>query len=113
MLILQDIAYTHPGKELLFSGLNLAVNRHEKVALIGNNGAGKSTLLNIMAGLLRPSAGSIRTEQPPYYVPQHFGQYNDQTIAQALRIDAKLNALTAILAGDVSEANMTVLDDDW
>lgn len=53
-----------------------------------------------MIYLLQPNG------QPPehlYYVPQHFGQYDDRTIAQALRIDGKLKALHAILNGDVSE----------
>jgi len=50
MLILQGVSYIHPDKDLLFSDLNLAINRQDKIALIGNNGAGKSTLLKILAG---------------------------------------------------------------
>jgi len=33
----------------------------EKIALIGNNGAGQSTLLQVIAGLLRPTSGSVTT----------------------------------------------------
>jgi ATPase subunit of ABC transporter with duplicated ATPase domains len=51
MLILQDIAYIHPNKDVLFSHIHLAVNRGDKAALIGNNGAGKTTLLQIIADL--------------------------------------------------------------
>jgi ABC-2 type transport system ATP-binding protein len=38
-------------------GLDLTVHQGEFFGLLGPNGAGKSTLINILAGLLRPSAG--------------------------------------------------------
>ena len=113
MLILQNISYTHPNKDLLFSDINLTVNNHEKTALIGNNGAGKSTLLKIIAKELQPSNGQISVEIEPYFVPQIFGQFNHLTIAEALKIDKKLNALKEILNGNTSEENFNLLNDDW
>lgn len=113
MLFLQNLAYTHPNKDLLFDNINLTINRQDKIALIGNNGAGKSTLLKIMAGVLQPSGGVIHADVIPYYVPQLFGQFNDITIARALQIEDKLKALQEILDGNVSEENLTLLDDDW
>ena len=41
-------------------GLDLAVRTGEFYALLGPNGAGKTTTLRMIAGLLRPDAGSIR-----------------------------------------------------
>ncbi|MBS1687622.1 MAG: ABC-F family ATP-binding cassette domain-containing protein, partial [Bacteroidetes bacterium] len=113
MLILQNIRYAHPDKELLFDDISLTINKYEKIALIGNNGAGKSTLLAILAGVLQTTSGTVKASTQPYYVPQIFGQFNEYTVAQALRVVDKLAALHAILEGDVSEANMLVLDDDW
>lgn len=113
MLILQDITYTHPDRELLFSGLNLIVNKQDKIALIGNNGSGKSTLLKILAGKLRPSGGTVRTSSSPYYVPQLFGQYNDHSIAAALGVEEKLQALWEVLGGRATDRNLEVLDDNW
>jgi ATPase subunit of ABC transporter with duplicated ATPase domains len=112
-LQIYDFSYTHPNKDLLFSDINLTVNNHEKTALIGNNGVGKSTLLKIIAGELQPSNGQISVETQPYYVPQIFGQFNHLTIAQALRIEDKLNALKEILNGNTSEENFNLLNDDW
>lgn len=113
MLIIQNISYKHPNKDLLFGNIDLKINKQDKIALIGNNGMGKSTLLKIMAGILQPSGGSVNTDTQPYYIPQHFGQFNHCTIAQALQIDDKLNALQAILAGEVTETNLALLNDDW
>lgn len=113
MLILQSISYTHPNRDLLFDELNLIINRQNKIALIGNNGAGKSTLLKILSGNLYPSEGLVKAEPSPYYVPQLFGQFNDYTIARALQIDDKLNALKDILDGNVTDENLTLLNDDW
>ncbi len=113
MLILQNLSYIHPNKEVLFSNINLTINRNDKVALIGNNGVGKSTLLKVIAKELEPAGGQLQAEAAPYYVPQLFGQYNHLTLAQALRIEGKLKALKEILDGQVTEDNLSVLDDDW
>ena len=113
MLILQNISYNHPNKNLLFENINLTVNHHEKIALIGNNGSGKSTLLKLIAKELQPLSGELFLETEPYFVPQIFGQYNHLTIGQALKVENKLNVLQEILNGNVSEENYTTLNDDW
>jgi ATPase subunit of ABC transporter with duplicated ATPase domains len=113
MLILQEVTYIHPNRDLLFANINLIINKQEKIALIGNNGVGKSTLLKILAGNLHPTSGFVKAGSKPYYVPQIFGQYNDYSIAQALQVEDKLNALKEILDGNVTDENMTLLDDDW
>lgn len=113
MLYLQEVSYRHPDKELLFSDISFAVNKYEKLALVGNNGAGKSTLLNIMAGRLSPSAGVVRTDDIPYYVPQHYGQYDGYSISRALGVDKKIDALHRIMAGSINEHDYTILNEDW
>lgn len=113
MLTLQNISYIHPNKDLLFDGINLTINNRDKTALIGNNGTGKSTLLKIVAYELQPTAGRVEIESSPYYIPQVFGQFNHLSIAQALGIESKLNALKQILADNATEDNFAILNDDW
>lgn len=97
MLLLSHIVYIHPNKDFLFDHIDLAVQRHDKIALIGNNGTGKSTLLKIIAGELQPSSGQFKSGAIPYYVPQVFVQFNELSVAQALRIDAKLKHSEMVL----------------
>lgn len=113
MLNLQNISYTHPNKDLLFSDVSLTVNNHDKIALIGNNGTGKSSLLKIITQELQPSNGQINVEAEPYFVPQIFDQYNHLSIAQVFQIEDKLNALKEILNGNTSEDSFNLLNDDW
>lgn len=48
------------GAACILSGVDLSVAAGERHALIGPNGAGKSTLFNVVGGVLRPDAGTIR-----------------------------------------------------
>ncbi len=113
MVILQNVDYAHPHREILFSNLNFSLLAQGKVALTGDNGTGKSTLLKIVAGDLIPSKGSVSTGARPYYVPQLSGQFKDGSIAQALQVSDKLRALEKILAGDTTTANLNLIGDDW
>jgi lipoprotein-releasing system ATP-binding protein len=45
---------------VVFSNVDLEVERGEMLALVGESGAGKSTLLHLLGGLDRPSTGAIR-----------------------------------------------------
>ncbi len=48
------------GKTEIIRGVNLAVQKGERVAVIGPNGAGKSTLFNLISGRFEPTSGSIK-----------------------------------------------------
>lgn len=113
MITLQNLAYSHANKAVLFTDINLSIGTHEKIALIGNNGAGKSTLLKLIAGELQPSSGNIFIDGKPYVVPQTYGQYNNLTVSQALGVSEKLYALQQILSGQTDETYFEQLNDDW
>jgi phosphonate transport system ATP-binding protein len=49
----------HWGEQAVLKGIHLRFGAGERIALIGPSGAGKSTLIRLIAGALRPTAGSI------------------------------------------------------
>lgn len=60
--------------------LSLTLRTGETIALVGANGSGKTTLLKVLAGLIRPSAGTIRYtgdggRQKIGYLPDHVSMY--------------------------------------
>ena len=48
-------------ENIVFEGLNFTVERNQKIGLIGYNGAGKSTLLKLLATVIKPSSGNIKS----------------------------------------------------
>jgi ATP-binding cassette subfamily F protein 3 len=61
------------GDNVVYAGVDFAVERGERVALVGPNGAGKSTLLRMLAGVLPFDAGErqLGTQVAVHYYAQH------------------------------------------
>jgi putative ABC transport system ATP-binding protein len=53
---------TVQGPQILFSGLDLSIQKNEFVTMVGNNGAGKSSLFKMIVGDMIPDAGDILLE---------------------------------------------------
>jgi putative ABC transport system ATP-binding protein len=64
VLELNEVSKTYPGEPPVESvrGISLTVERGEMLAVRGSSGSGKSTLLHLMAGLDRPTSGSVRLD---------------------------------------------------
>jgi lipopolysaccharide transport system ATP-binding protein len=77
-------------------GVDFEVRRGEAVGIIGNNGSGKSTMLQIIAGILQPSSGQVRTsarisallELGAGFNPEFTGRENIGLNASLLGLDA-------------------------
>jgi ATP-binding cassette subfamily F protein 3 len=80
VLEMEDVRYAHDNSdETLLDGLDLIVERGERVALLGPNGTGKSTILRLATGELSPQRGSVRLGHNvvPAYQDQQFARLDD------------------------------------
>jgi ATPase subunit of ABC transporter with duplicated ATPase domains len=66
------------GENAVLHGVDLAVNRGDRLAIMGPNGIGKSTLLKIVAGRLEADAGTVEwgyETQPGYFAQDQREQF--------------------------------------
>jgi ABC-type branched-subunit amino acid transport system ATPase component len=101
VLRVQDIDFSYGHLQVLF-GISMDVYRGEALALVGTNGAGKSTLLRVIAGLEKPTAGSVtfdsrditgaRAERLPsdglVLIPGGRAIFTDMTVAENLEMQS-------------------------
>ena len=78
-------AYSGRKEDMLYSGVDLAVDMDSRIALVGPNGAGKSTLLKLMVGEIEATEGSIKR-----HLDLKFGRYHQHVTAE---LDEELTPL--------------------
>jgi ATPase subunit of ABC transporter with duplicated ATPase domains len=70
------------GDNQVLHGVDLTVNRGDRLAIIGPNGIGKSTLLKIAMGHLEADSGEVEwgyETHPGYFAQDHLGQFDNPT----------------------------------
>ena len=72
------------AEKRVFTGVELLLNRGDKVAVVGVNGAGKSTFLKIVAGEIESDAGEINLGSNVKM--SYFGQHQAQELAPSLSV---------------------------
>lgn len=81
-----DVSFAYAGKPVI-SSFSAAIQRGDKVGIVGPNGCGKTTLLKLLLGELAPQKGSIRqgTKLEILYMDQLRDQLElDKTVAENL-----------------------------
>jgi ATPase subunit of ABC transporter with duplicated ATPase domains len=76
------------GGPSVFEDITFAVERGERLMIMGLNGAGKTSLLRILAGQADPVAGAWRTGfnvVPGYYAQEHEGIHSGTTVLAHMR----------------------------
>lgn len=70
--------------------VSFAASAGEMVAVVGPNGAGKTTLLSILGGVQAPSVGTVARTGEIGWVPQQPALYSKLSVAENLRLFARL-----------------------
>ena len=107
----EDLAKAYDGPPV-FEGISFAVERGQRLLVMGLNGAGKTSLLRILAGLSTPSSGSARNGvgvSIGYYAQEHEGIVAGRAVIDHLRersdaSDVELRGLLGMfgLVGDIA-----------
>jgi len=86
MISIQNLSVEFSAKSL-FDHINYVINRRDRIALVGKNGAGKSTMLKIIAGLQRPTSGTVAVPRDVTigYLPQTMTICDTLTVAEEAR----------------------------
>ena len=84
------------GDRAALRGVTFGAARGELLAVIGPNGAGKTTLLSILAGIREPDEGSVSVGGKVGWVPQSAALYRRLTVAENLRLFARLEGVDEI-----------------
>ncbi len=72
-IAVSDLAFAHPGGELLFEGVSFRLAPGDHAGLVGVNGVGKSTLLRVLAGELPAAEGAATAGGRVAHMPQDVG----------------------------------------
>jgi len=106
MIDITNLTKTYAGNVQALRGVDLAIGTG-MFGLVGPNGAGKTSLMRILAGLLRPTSGSVRVFDHDVttahgkqavkatlgYLPQELGLYPDLTANEFLDYIAILKGI--------------------
>ena len=88
VMTVEKIGFSYSPGAPLFDRLSFFVNRGDRVCIIGRNGKGKTTLLKLLAGVLAPRQGAVKTHAA--IKSGFFEQTNVKSLVAARTVEEEL-----------------------
>ncbi len=120
LLEVRDLAYSYGDREAV-CGVSFEIRRGEIFGLLGPNGAGKTTTIACIAGLRRPSRGSLLLHGEPFepalrgahrghlgLVPQEVALYEELTARENLEFFGSLTGLGGKALGEAVDRGLAL-----
>ncbi|MER6916637.1 ribosomal protection-like ABC-F family protein [Streptomyces sp. NPDC000594] len=111
-VVCSNLSFAWPDETPVLQDLSFTIGPG-RTGLVAPNGSGKSTLLRLIAGELRPTAGTVTVGGTLGYLPQTLPLTDGLTVAEVLGIAEVIHALDAVESGDVAEKHFATIGDDW
>jgi ATPase subunit of ABC transporter with duplicated ATPase domains len=111
-VVCAGLSFAWPDGTPVLDALDLTIDAG-RTALIGRNGSGKSTLLRLVAGTLRPDAGTVSAAGTVALLPQSLPLDTARTVADLLGVGPPVRALQALTGGDVAAEHFAAIGEDW
>jgi ATPase subunit of ABC transporter with duplicated ATPase domains len=112
LVSLHHVGFQFANGETLLEDLNLSID-HTPTGIVGRNGMGKSVLARLLAGVLLPSSGVIKSSARIAYIPQTIALLPGQTVAQVSGCAPILAALERLAKGQALPEDLELIDDRW
>ena len=115
LLETKNLRYSYPDGTFAVRGVDLKIDRGEKIAFVGPNGSGKSTLFLLLNGTLRPAGGEVLISGRPIRYDNRslretrkqvgivFQNSDDQLFAPTVRQDVGFGPVNLGLSREESE----------
>ena len=108
-LLATDLACRR-GERLLFRGLSFELNAGEALQVVGPNGTGKSSLIRILAGLLRPAAGTVEKNREAALLDERLPLDGDLPLGRAFDFWSRIDG-SGYGPGNLAGVGLTELVD--
>ena len=95
MVEVKEIVFSYEMEKPIIHEFSLAIEKGERIAIIGKNGYGKSTLLRLISGELGPLKGEVRVSEVASI--GYFGQTNIQRLKDSATIEEEISVANPTL----------------